>query len=59
MTPQSIVIEQPIKASPARVWQRISTPAGIASWWRPGDIARSRAMNSSCRWTAGARFPAA
>ena len=36
---QSVTIDQPIKASPAQVWERISTPAGIARWWRPGNIA--------------------
>jgi uncharacterized protein YndB with AHSA1/START domain len=39
MTLQSVKIDQLIKASPARVWERISTPDGIARWWRPGDIA--------------------
>ena len=38
-TLQSLTIDQPIKASPARVWERISTPEGIARWWAPGDIA--------------------
>jgi uncharacterized protein YndB with AHSA1/START domain len=36
---ESVTIEQPIKASPARVWERISTPEGIARWWAPGNIA--------------------
>lgn len=39
MTRQSLTIDQPIAASPAKVWQRISTPEGIAGWWAPGDIA--------------------
>lgn len=38
MTKESIVVEQAIKAPPEKVWQRISTPEGIARWWRPGDI---------------------
>lgn len=39
MTLQTVTVDQPIAASPERVWERISTPAGIARWWRPGDIA--------------------
>jgi uncharacterized protein YndB with AHSA1/START domain len=39
MTLQTVSVEQIIKASPARVWERISTPDGIARWWRPGNIA--------------------
>ncbi|HEY8575726.1 MAG TPA: SRPBCC domain-containing protein [Devosia sp.] len=39
MTLQTVVVEQPIAASPERVWERISTPSGIAQWWRPGEIA--------------------
>lgn len=39
MTLENVTIDQPIKASPAQVWQRISTPEGIARWWVPGDIA--------------------
>ncbi|MBX3503254.1 MAG: SRPBCC domain-containing protein [Alphaproteobacteria bacterium] len=38
-TLQTLTIDQPIKASPAQVWERISTPEGIESWWVPGDIA--------------------
>lgn len=38
MTLQTVTIEQPMKASCEEVWRRISTPEGIASWWRPGDI---------------------
>ena len=38
-TLQTLTIDQPIKATPARVWERISTPEGIARWWAPGDIA--------------------
>ena len=36
---QTLIIDQPIKASPAQVWERISTPEGLESWWVPGDIA--------------------
>lgn len=39
MTLEKLVIEQIIKAPASRVWQRISTPEGIARWWRPGNIA--------------------
>lgn len=39
MTLQTVTVDQPIAASPDRVWERISTPEGIARWWRPGDIA--------------------
>lgn len=39
MTLESVTIDQPIYASPARVWERIATPEGIARWWAPGDIA--------------------
>jgi uncharacterized protein YndB with AHSA1/START domain len=39
MTLESLTIDQPINASPAQVWERITTPEGIARWWRPGDIA--------------------
>src|SRR5690606_11877330 len=39
MTLENVTIDQPINASPALVWQRISTPDGIARWWRPGNIA--------------------
>lgn len=39
MTRQTVTVEQVIKASPARVWERISTPDGIARWWRPGNMA--------------------
>lgn len=39
MTLESVTVDQPIKASPARVWERITTPEGIAQWWGPGDIA--------------------
>ena len=39
MTLQTVTVDQPIAASPNRVWERISTPQGIAQWWRPGDIA--------------------
>lgn len=39
MTLENITIDQPISASPARVWERISTPEGIARWWGPGDVA--------------------
>lgn len=39
MTLQSITVDQPINASPAQVWERISTPEGIARWWASGDIA--------------------
>ncbi|WP_205687808.1 SRPBCC family protein [Ciceribacter ferrooxidans] len=39
MKRQTVTVEQVIKASPARVWERISTPDGIARWWRPGNIA--------------------
>lgn len=34
-----IVVEQFISAPPYRVWEHISTPEGLAQWWRPGDIA--------------------
>jgi uncharacterized protein YndB with AHSA1/START domain len=39
MTLQTVIVEQVIKASPARVWERISTPDGVSRWWRPGNIA--------------------
>ncbi len=39
MTLQTVTVEQIIKASPAQVWERISTPEGISRWWRPGNIA--------------------
>ena len=39
MTKQTLTLEQRIKATPAQVWQRITTPEGIARWWRPGNIA--------------------
>lgn len=39
MTLQTVTVDQPIAASPERVWQRISTPAGLSQWWRSGDIA--------------------
>lgn len=39
MSLESITVEQPIGASPDRVWERISTPEGIAVWWATGDIA--------------------
>ncbi len=39
MTTKSIVVEQRIAASPAVVWQSLTTPDGVASWWAPGDIA--------------------
>ncbi|WP_176085241.1 SRPBCC domain-containing protein [Martelella sp. HB161492] len=39
MKTESVVVEQRIRTTPARVWERISTPEGIAGWWRPGDIA--------------------
>lgn len=39
MTLESITLDQPIKVSPEKVWERISTPDGIARWWRPGNIA--------------------
>jgi uncharacterized protein YndB with AHSA1/START domain len=39
MALETITIDQPINASPARVWARISAPEGIARWWAPGDIA--------------------
>jgi uncharacterized protein YndB with AHSA1/START domain len=39
MTLQSLTVDQRINASPTRVWERITTPEGIARWWRPGNIA--------------------
>jgi uncharacterized protein YndB with AHSA1/START domain len=39
MTTQTLTLEQRIKATPAKVWDRITTPEGIARWWRPGNIA--------------------
>lgn len=36
---ETITIEQRINAPPDRVWERISTPDGIARWWAKGDIA--------------------
>lgn len=39
MTTESVTIDQPINASTADVWERISTPEGIARWWVPGNIA--------------------
>ncbi len=36
---RTVTVEQIIKATPAQVWERISTPDGIARWWRPGNIA--------------------
>ncbi len=39
MTTETVKVEQVIKASPARIWARISTPEGIARWRRPGNIA--------------------
>jgi uncharacterized protein YndB with AHSA1/START domain len=39
MNTQSILVDQFIAAPPDRVWTAISTPARIAQWWVPGDIA--------------------
>jgi uncharacterized protein YndB with AHSA1/START domain len=39
MTLQSISIEQSVKAPIEKVWDRISTPEGIARWWGAGNIA--------------------
>ncbi|MBX3525268.1 MAG: SRPBCC domain-containing protein [Rhodoblastus sp.] len=39
MTTQTVIVDQVINASPARVWERISTPEGVARWWGAGDIA--------------------
>lgn len=39
MTLQTVKVDQPIAAPPETVWERISTPSGIAKWWRPGEIA--------------------
>lgn len=39
MTLHSVTVDQPIAASVERIWERISTPEGIAKWWRPGNIA--------------------
>lgn len=39
MTLETITIEQPVNATPERVWERISTPEGLARWWATGDIA--------------------
>jgi uncharacterized protein YndB with AHSA1/START domain len=38
MTLESITVDQPINASPSRVWDRISTADGIARWWGAGNI---------------------
>lgn len=39
MTLETVLVERVMNAPPDRVWQRISTPEGLARWWRPGDIA--------------------
>lgn len=39
MTLETVIVEQKIKATPEKVWERISTPEGIARWWAPGNIA--------------------
>lgn len=39
MTLQTVTVDQPIAASVERIWASISTPEGIARWWRPGNIA--------------------
>lgn len=39
MTARSLTFDQFIAAPPSAVWDAISTPAGIAAWWAPGDIA--------------------
>lgn len=35
---RSFNVDQFIAASPEVVWEAISTPEGIASWWVPGNI---------------------
>lgn len=39
MITETLSYDQFIDAPPAVVWEAISTPAGIATWWAPGDIA--------------------
>lgn len=39
MTTETVTVEQLVEAPATRVWERISTPEGIARWWRPGNIA--------------------
>jgi len=39
MNLQTVTVDPPIATTPERVWHSISTPDGLASWWRPGNIA--------------------
>lgn len=35
---QAITLSKHISAPVERVWAALTTPAGLASWWAPGDI---------------------
>ena len=39
MNLQTVTVDQRIATTADRVWARISTPEGIATWWAPGNIA--------------------
>lgn len=39
MNLQTVTVDQRIATTADRVWERISTPEGIAKWWAAGDIA--------------------
>jgi uncharacterized protein YndB with AHSA1/START domain len=39
MSTETLSLDQFVAAPPSAVWESISTPAGLASWWAPGDIA--------------------
>lgn len=36
---ETLRFDQFIAAPPEEVWEAITTPEGLASWWAPGDIA--------------------
>jgi uncharacterized protein YndB with AHSA1/START domain len=38
MTLQTVTVDQRIATTAERVWERISTPEGLAQWWAKGDI---------------------
>jgi uncharacterized protein YndB with AHSA1/START domain len=38
MALETVTVDQRIATTADRVWERISTPEGIAKWWAPGDI---------------------
>lgn len=38
MTTQTVTVDQFIAAEPADVWNAITTPVGLATWWTPGNI---------------------